>query len=295
MKEIMATVSEQLQQLGFSPYEAQAYITLLKSSPLNGYELAKASGIPRPNIYPILQKLEERGVVLRIDNPAGAEYLPVAPQEVVSRFKQVYLGALESVGGALTELTATPEQPHIPNLHGYSVLLGHAQSIIAASRQSLLVGIWPEEVMGFTDSFQQARERGVQITTLCLRGCPQTCPACQGSVYRYAIAPGGDSRWLVLVADGAEVLAGEISRTRDALAIRTRQKMMVNLTAGYIQNSITLANVLADLGDRFDTLVDPHTRTTFDDLHPLPARAPWLEIMRQSITPKETLINEPQL
>ena len=291
----MATVSEQLQQLGFSPYEAQAYITLLKSSPLNGYELAKASGIPRPNIYPILQKLEERGVVLRIDNPSGAEYLPVAPQELVSRYKQLYLGALESVGGALTELTTSSEQPHIANLHGYSVLLGHAQSIIAAARQSLLVAAWPDEVIALSDSFRQARERGVQITTLCLQGCPKSCPACQGSVFRYAIAPSDDGRWLVLVADSAEVLAGEIARNRDALAIRTRQKMLVNLTAGYIQNTITLATVLADLGNRFDDLVDPHTRTTFEDLYPLPARAPWLEIMRQSNTPKETLIHEPQL
>jgi HTH-type transcriptional regulator, sugar sensing transcriptional regulator len=283
----MTTVIEQLQQLGFSQYEAQAYIALLRTSPLNGYELAKASGIPRPNIYPILQKLEERGVVLRIDNPDGADYLPVAPQELVSRFKQRYLGALESVSGALCEVTTHAEQPHISNLHGYSALLGHAQSIIASSQQSLLVCVWPEEVMALSEFFKQARERGVQITTLCLKGCRQSCPACQGSVFRYPIAPSGENRWLVLVSDGAEVLAGEITPGRDVLAIRTRQRMLVNLTAGYIQNSITLANVLADLGERFDALVDPQTRTTFEDLHPLQARAPWLEIMRQSTTPKE--------
>jgi hypothetical protein len=251
--------------------------------------LAKASGIPRPNIYPILQKLEERGVVLRIDNPEGADYLPVAPQEVVSRFKQKYLGTLESVSGSLFEVAAHAEQPHIANLHGYSVLLGHAQSIIASSQQSLLMGSWPEEVMALSESVRQARQLGVQITTLCLKGCPQPCPACQGSVFRYPIAASGYDRWLVLVSDGAEVLAGEIHPGLDTLAIRTRQKMLVNLTAGYIQNSIILANILADLGGRFDALVGPETRSTFEDLYPLPARAPWLEIMRPSITPKEII------
>ena len=47
-----------LQELGFSEYEACAYQALLQQNPVTGYELAKVSGIPRPNIYPILQKLE---------------------------------------------------------------------------------------------------------------------------------------------------------------------------------------------------------------------------------------------
>ncbi len=51
-----------LQDLGFTEKEARAYRALLQHDPVSGYELAKVSGILRPNIYPVLQKLEARGV-----------------------------------------------------------------------------------------------------------------------------------------------------------------------------------------------------------------------------------------
>ena len=40
----------QLVKLGFSEYEAKAYIALLGKSPVSGYELAKQSGVPRSMI-----------------------------------------------------------------------------------------------------------------------------------------------------------------------------------------------------------------------------------------------------
>ena len=55
----MADVIALLLQLGFSEYEARAYLALLQRNPLNGYELAKVSGLPRANVYAVLQKLED--------------------------------------------------------------------------------------------------------------------------------------------------------------------------------------------------------------------------------------------
>ena len=51
----MTDVNTLMQVLGFTDYEARAYLALLQRHPQNGYELAKASGIPRPNIYSVLQ------------------------------------------------------------------------------------------------------------------------------------------------------------------------------------------------------------------------------------------------
>ena len=52
-----------LTNLGFSDYEARAYVALLQRNPANGYELAKRSEVPRGNVYAVLQKLEDRGRV----------------------------------------------------------------------------------------------------------------------------------------------------------------------------------------------------------------------------------------
>src|SRR5215204_79949 len=77
------SVIEHLQQLGFSEYEIKTYIALLQQHPLNGYALAKASGVPRANIYGVLQKLEERGAVVAVNVAAGVLYSPITPDRLI--------------------------------------------------------------------------------------------------------------------------------------------------------------------------------------------------------------------
>lgn len=282
----MIRIVDQLQQIGFSQYEAQAYIALLGESPLNGYELAKVSGIPRPNIYAVLQKLEERGAILRLEGEEGTRYLPLPPEEFFTQLKQHFQNAVQNASTALAGLNAPVTMEQILNVRGYAVLLDQARALIDNAQQRLLISTWPEEAMALADPLRQAEERGIAITTLCLHGCPNPCPACQGDVFRYAIAPAEPGRWLILVQDNQELLAGEISPQNQALSVRTRQKMLVNLTASYIQNSIALATILSTLGDRLDAQLDSQTRQALNSLRPMGAQSEWLTLMRQLIMPK---------
>jgi len=52
-----------LTELGFGEYEARAYTALVRRNPLTGYELAKVSGVPRPNIYAVIERLQHKGAV----------------------------------------------------------------------------------------------------------------------------------------------------------------------------------------------------------------------------------------
>lgn len=291
-------VIEQLQQLGFSQYEAQAYVALLRKSPLNGYELAKTSGIPRPNIYAVLQRLEESGAVLRISTPDGTRYVPVPAQELLANLHWRYQESLSAVGTSLQQITTPPQEELVLNLRGYATMIDQARALIDQTRQYLLFSIWPEEAIALAEPVRQAQARGVRITTLCLRGCPQPCPACQGEVFRYAIAPSRDARWLVVVADGSELLAGEILPIAIpsgapagymAAAIRTRQQMLVSLTGSYVHNSIALATILTQLNHRLYTELDPQLLAALNDLHPLHAPGGWLERMRQALNLENNL------
>ena len=53
------TLTETLQQLGFSQYEAQCYLGLLRQHPLNGSQLSTVCGVPRSMVYQALNRLEE--------------------------------------------------------------------------------------------------------------------------------------------------------------------------------------------------------------------------------------------
>ncbi len=276
-----------LQRLGFGDYEARAYLALLRQNPLNGYELAKASGLPRANVYAVLQKLEERGAVIRLDTPAGTRYAPVPPEELIQRLRTHLQDTLDAAQQSLNKVSSLPDEyEYVWNTRGYGVLIQHARALLDSTRESLLLAVWPDEALALVENVTRARKRGVEVTTLCLSGCPNECGNCRGRVFRYRLAPDQNARWLILVPDGIEVLAGEIGPGDQALAVRTRQRLLVELTAWYIRHSIALAAVLNDLGGRLQELLGPETRSALASLGP---RGPqgdggWLEYMRQLLS-----------
>jgi HTH-type transcriptional regulator, sugar sensing transcriptional regulator len=276
----VADAAALLQQLGFGDYEARAYVALLQRSPLNGYELAKASGLPRANVYAVLQKLEECGAVVRTDTPAGARYAAVPVAELVQRLGDQFRDTLGATERALDEVARPIEHEYVWNTREYPLLLEQARVLLEAAQQQALLAIWSPEAKALAPALAGAEARGVELTTLCLQGCPEECGGCRGRVYRYQVAPEQRARWLVLVADGAEVLAGEIG-PNDAPAVRTRQRLLVELASWYIRHSIALAGVVSDLGGRLGTLVRPETRALLAAVGPGGRQGGWLEHMRR--------------
>ncbi len=272
-----------LQRLGFGDYEARAYLALLRQNPLNGYELAKASGLPRANVYAVLQKLEERGAVIRLDTPAGTRYAPVLPEELIQRLRTRLQDTLNAAQQSLNKVSRLSEYEYVWNLRGYPMLLEHTRTLLDSTKGHLLLAVWPEEARALVENVSFAQGRGVEVTTLCLSGCPNECGNCRGRIFRYQIAPDERTRWLILVPDAAEMLVGEIGSGDQSLAVRTRQRVLVELTAWYIRHSIALATLLNDLGERLEDLLDPQTRSVLASVGPggPQKHSDWLEHMRQ--------------
>src|SRR5436305_4719999 len=131
----MDHLTELLQPLGFSEYEARAYLALLQQSPVNGYELAKLSGLPRANIYAVLDRLATRGVVVRLDTPDGARYAPVPPAELLQRLSSHFQDTLGTAQTALEEVARLPTYEAIGTIRGYAYVLDHTPALVGAPDQ----------------------------------------------------------------------------------------------------------------------------------------------------------------
>jgi predicted transcriptional regulator len=269
-----------LQQLGFAEYEARAYVALVKRSPLNGYELAKASGIPRANVYGVLEKLTGRRAVVRLDEPGGTRYAPVAPAELMQRIGGEFRDVATSTSRALEALDAAAEDQPVWNFGGYPALLDHARGALRAARESLLVAVWPQEATALRADVADADERGVAITTLCLARCEHECGGCRGNVYRYRATAGASPRRLVVVADRAEVVAGDVGVDGETHSMRTRRPLLVDVCSASVRTSIALAAVVADLGPRLDETLVPRTRALIDAAAPPGDGEEFVERMR---------------
>ena len=275
----MADVVALLQKLGFGEYEARAYYALLQHSPVSGYELAKVSGIPRPNIYPVLQKLEERGTVGRLESGSTTLYIPVAPDEFLAWLGQDFQATLATAQQALHELVSAPERAYVWNVQGYDNLLAQARTQIDDASAELLVALWPEEARALADKLEHAEERGVAITTLCVAACPQECGGCRGRIYRYKVVETPNARWLTLVFDAREVLVGEIAGDETSI-VRTRQALLVTMSAWYIRHSIALAVLLMAAGEELDAILDEKTQAILASVGPQGSGG-WWAYMRQ--------------
>jgi|DewCreStandDraft_5_1066085.scaffolds.fasta_scaffold08326_4 DNA-binding MarR family transcriptional regulator len=237
-----------LQALGFSEYEARAYVGLLRFGPLNGYELAKRTGLPRANVYEVLSRLEERGAVLRSATPEGLRYRAVDPEELLARLRDATHRRLERARAALRRVASASDEGWLWNVAGYPAVLEHARAQVEGARGSLWIALGPPEAAALQEAVARAEGRGVQVVTLCLEACGAPCGGCHGAVHRYRVPPERDTRWLVVVADGEEAFAAEVASPERAHGVRTRNRLVVQLVAWYMRYSVALGRALEDAG-----------------------------------------------
>jgi HTH-type transcriptional regulator, sugar sensing transcriptional regulator len=266
-------VFDLLQRLGFTEYEARVYVTLLQQHPANGARIAKASGVPRPNVYNVLEKLEERGAALHVETAEGIEYLPVQPDELIDRLSSQFSGVAGSARKALGALSSAVDHDYVRNIRGERLLFQHASEMIDLASSELLVGVWLPEAQKLAAFTNQAVSRGVALTTLCWQACPQECGNCRGSIHRHHLSPGNGTRGMVLVRDASEMLVGSISGD-EITGIRTKQHRLVEMTSWYIRHSIAVALLLTDFGSQLSEAVSPATR---DGLQAVGPGSGWLE------------------
>ena len=268
-----------LKKLGFAEYEARAYLSLLQRHPLTGYELAKLSGVPRADIYSVLQRLEDRGAILRLEDSAGTRYSPAPPEEVMGRLEAAFKAAAEETRRSLEQVGPPTDFAKVWNVVGRTPLLEHAGTVVDHAERSLMLAVGPDEAAELDASVRGALERGVEVATLCTRACPVPCGHCQGGLHRHHLAPESSDNWLIVVRDGQEVVAGIVGSHGEAAGIRSTQQMVVDMAIWQLRHGIALAAVLEDAGPSLEGLLRPETRSVLASVGPR-AGVGWLEYMR---------------
>jgi sugar-specific transcriptional regulator TrmB len=267
-----------LQSLGFSEYEARAYVALLQRGPMTGYQLARASGIPRPNIYPVLDRLQERGAVGRLEVPDGTQYTALAAEEMLSRLGREMDGRLERAHLSMKALDIAPETALVWNLRGYELVIERARELIDSAHNRMLIGTWSNEARELATAVEGAVERGVTIATLCIQDCAEECGGCRGDIYRYPLAESAGERWLVMAVDDRELLVSQMSPGR-ALAVVTTLQAFVAVGSQYLLNAIATAEIARSLGPRMNEVLDEQALRALRSAGLATGESTWMERM----------------
>ncbi|HLG50780.1 MAG TPA: helix-turn-helix domain-containing protein [Chloroflexota bacterium] len=148
--------------MGFSPHEARVYVALLQRPSATGYELAKATGLPRANVYHVLGALQAKNAIQAVaDNPT--RYVAHAPASVLGRIKNETIARCDALTAELTALAPTPEPAALWTLRGRDAVVERIAALIAEASSRVAICLWNEDVPWLAERLRAAEDRGCQV------------------------------------------------------------------------------------------------------------------------------------
>lgn len=242
----VADLVERLQELGFSAYEAKAYLALLRRNPSTGYELSRISGIPSAKIYETLDRLQSRGALaVVLGNPV--RYVPITPGELISRVRCRFESSLAGLEDSLDREATESNPEFVWNIRQYDLILGRAAELVRAATREVAVFAWAEECLRLAEEFDLAVNRGVDLLgVVCgdIQGLPQLV---RHGFEEVVLEEQG--KLFVMVRDAEEALIGGIGA--EANAALTRNTGLVRVAGEYIKHEIYQAKIMRHYGRRF--------------------------------------------
>jgi sugar-specific transcriptional regulator TrmB len=252
---MLEIIAKKMMQLGFTLYEAKAYISLLQDYPVTRYEISKKSGVPRSAIYDIVRKLEDFGAVSIIStNPE--KYVPLPPEEFLRMLERRYQLKLKDFRESLSEINADVEPEQLWNITGYKNLLEKAKEMIQNSKNEIYLSAWRREILELEEELHNAEERGLKVVIFSFTKVPKI-----GRVFSYCLQERElEKVWdhkVILVCDCEELLMGEANLQVQRKAAWTKNKAIIGIAANHIILDITLFGIRAGV-DVSDAVIEMH-------------------------------------
>jgi Cd2+/Zn2+-exporting ATPase len=254
---------DKLVKIGFSEYEAKAYVALLRESPVTGYQLSKLSGVPRSMIYEVLGKLTARGAAMTLRTGGATKYAPVPAIEFLDQLRREHEELTDSLKDDLAILTAAPNLEYVWNIEGHDNIMAKAMEMIVQAKSGIYLALLPATFPTLKSSLEGAVARGVRVVIY-------TASALELPGGQVVVAPLSEEALtqvgglgLILVIDGEEVLVAEWLPATQARASWTSSPLLVFIAEHHLRTDPYLPHILALLGDRALDVIREEDRELF--------------------------------
>ena len=245
-------VVDLLRDSGMSGYEAKAYLALLTAGrPLNGYEVAKASGVPRSTVYETLAKLVARGASfeVRVEGNDLIAYLALPADSFIAKLRRDFDDNIASLDKALPSVAGVPEANLVHHIRGRANVIDRARELIQRASEDLFVSIWAEEAAELEDDLRLAVRRRVDVSIVAFGDVPYEV----GHFYRHAFSSPEvvlgrlGARLLVVADDRRSVLVGGAFGD-ETWAIWSDDPAIVLVAVEFVRHDIAMQVLVDRLG-----------------------------------------------
>jgi HTH-type transcriptional regulator, sugar sensing transcriptional regulator len=203
-------IIERLKHLGLNTYEAKVYVALLKHNPATGYEISKNANVPQARAYDTLKALEIQKMVASTgDKPML--YVPVPPEELLSRFEKNYQGSIDFLRGSLPNLTQPEQIEPVYHLNGEKAVFSSACQIINEATETVFLEVFAEDQAQFEPALRSAVKRGVKVHVVGYQGVSYDFCKVHAHPLPTPMEDICGERWIILAVDTAKGMVGSVS------------------------------------------------------------------------------------
>ncbi|AOH56849.1 transcriptional regulator [Peribacillus muralis] len=233
----MQDIIEKLQSLGFSQYEAKAYVSLVRQGQASAYQVSKESGIPRARIYEILNGLQEEGVVIKEEINDSIQYSPLPVDVFLESVRSRWDNTYQSISDTLKqfEKIGPVSDNRVMTLKGEQHILSFCRTLIQKAEKRIVVSLWDKmyEILEpeLKESAGHCTLKGIVFQV--------ESPLAGIDVHRQTsyVNNIGENKWFILSIDGTETIYGPASETRET-AFYTDDPIHINFLENYIWHDI---------------------------------------------------------
>lgn len=254
---------EKLAELGFTEYEAKAYLALLDEHPASGYQISKMAGVPRSMVYEALGRLKMRGAVLETPDERATLYRPLPPDVLLDNHESAQRRLVGELRAGLAGLYQARDEDHVWTIRGRDALLAYARELIRRAQREVFLVLDDPDVAALHDDIVATCERGIPTSAVLTGVAPLRCsqvvrhPPLESQLHEL-------SGTLVVVVDGHEVLVAANDADREMTATVTRNRNLVLITRQFVWMELFAQRIFAHMDGELLARLDPDDRRVFE-------------------------------
>lgn len=238
-----------LKTLGFSEYEAKAYVCLLRIQPATAYEIARNSGIPTSKIYEVMGRLVDKQVFMPDGEGNKIKYMALLPEEFILRQRQWFSETLTLLETELPALANDKAVSFIWNIGDYDSLMDKARQLIENASAHILLSAWESERDRLEPILEMAEARGVKLAAIHFGRDRKRAGVLFPHPIEDTLYQEKGGRGLVLVTDSSSALMGTIGDGEQTHGAFSANPGFVILAEDYIKHDIYIMKIVSRFDD----------------------------------------------
>lgn len=248
-------VMDRLADLGFTNYEALAYLSLLDAHPATAYEISKRGALTKANVYTALASLVEKGAVQPVSSEP-VRYAPVDPAALFGTIAKSTAAICKDLASALTTRERRKALDYVWIIAGEERLHDKIVKMIEAAQQQIWIKAAHHLLEPHVESLKAAMARGVELLVILFGGAADAKRLGLGARAQLYLHEGsGDmlavgSTQFVLAADWGDTLIADFAA--DPQGAYTRSQPVVFMAETMIRHEVYLAEVINAFGPEIE-------------------------------------------